>query len=97
MPLEEDILEQVRADFPAKAVRGVSESLSSLPHGARIRRCIVVAARGRIRHFKYFCRLADQDYRDLIVAAEYDGSGRRQYDFNRPIPEARIDPPEGPG
>jgi hypothetical protein len=60
----------------------------------RIVRCIIHAAQGRLDGITHYIRLAITDYRDLIVAAEYEtrpGSKRWQgikdhiHDFNRPF------------
>jgi len=93
MNIEPDIVENVRADFPVEAVADVLSRLEAASSVPRIQRCIVFAARGHPWYFDYLCRLAKIDYRDVIMAAEYDRLNARLYDFNRPIPHARIDDP----
>ena len=96
MDLEPDIVECVRADFPPEAVINVLSQLEAASSSPRLQRCIVFAARGHPWYFEYLCRLAKIDYRDVIMAAEYDRLNARLYDFSRPIPQARIDDPHAP-
>jgi hypothetical protein len=91
MAIASDIIEQVRVDFLAEDVPRVLERLEALSEGDRILRCIVFAARGHPWYFDFLCRLSKVDYRDVILAAEYERLGDRLYDFSKPIPEARID------
>ncbi len=91
MSIESDIVDQVRKDFPAEEVPHILERLESLSQVARIRRCVVFAARGHPWYFDFLCRLVKVDSRDVINAAEYERLGEQLYDFNKPIPEARID------
>ncbi len=90
MPIDPDIVERVKADFPVADVPSVLARLESASSSQRVLRCIVFAARGHPWYFDFLCRLANTDYRDVIMAAEYERLGERLYDFTKPIPEARI-------
>ena|SRR5688500_14553138 len=91
MNIEADIVKQVQSDFPPEAVPTVLAQLETASSTPRIQRCIVFAARGHPWYFDFLCRLSKIDYRDVIMAAEYERLGDRLYDFTKPIPEARID------
>ena len=93
--IDPDILDQIENDFPAESVPSVVAQLLATTQSQRIFRCIVFAARGHRWYFEYLCRLAKFDYRDVIMSGEY-ARGDPQlhlYNFNRTIPEARIDDP----
>ena len=90
MPIAPDIVERVKADFPATDVPSVLARLESASGNERVLRCIVFAARGHPWYFDFLCRMAKVDYRDVIMAAEYERLGEQLYDFNKPIPEARL-------
>jgi hypothetical protein len=93
MDVEPDIIEQLRADFPAAEVESRLQQLTQASGDARIQRCIVFASHGHPWYFDYLCKIAEVDFRDVIMAGEYDRLDARLYDFNRPISEARIDNP----
>lgn len=93
MSIEAEIVERVRADFPNEALSDVLSRLEAASDTPRIQRCIVFAARGHPWYFNYLCRLAKTDYRDVIMAAEYDRLDIRLYDFTRPFSQARIEEP----
>jgi hypothetical protein len=95
MELPPDIVAQANTDFPPEKVSEVLEQLQAASSSERIRRCIVFAARGHAWRFRFLCKLAKDDFRDVIMNAEYDRQDTRLYDFNKPIPEARIDQPFG--
>ena len=90
-----DILEQLERDFSAEEVPGIVGQLLATTNSPRVLRCIVFAARGHRWFLDYLCRMAKCDYRDVIMTAEYARSDPqlRLYDFNKPIPTARIDDP----
>ena len=90
MPIDPDIIDRVKLDFPAAEVPFVLTQLEFVSESQRILRCIVFAARGNSAGFDQLCRLAKVDYRDVIMAAEYDRHDNRLHDFTKPIPEARI-------
>ncbi|HAB18276.1 MAG TPA: hypothetical protein PLX89_27305 [Verrucomicrobiota bacterium] len=93
MSVESDIEERVRVDFPPDAVAEILRRLESASANARTQRCIVFAARGHLWYFNYLCRVAKRDFRDVILAAEYDRFDIRLYDFTKPLHQARIDDP----
>lgn len=81
MSLEADIVQRVHADFAPENVASVLEQLSRSPKTGRIARCIVAGAGGSPERLEYLIGLADIDYRDVIVAGEYDGSMRHVRDL----------------
>jgi hypothetical protein len=93
MELAPDILKQLQADFPPDQWQARIEQLSLATSNERVQRCIVWAGRGHPWYFDYLCRLTKVDYRDIIMAAEYERLSARLYDFHKPIGEARIDEP----
>jgi hypothetical protein len=95
MEIAPDIVDRIRTDFPASDVAARLSQLAEASGSDRIQRCIVFAARGHPWYFDYLCRLANVDYRDVIMAAEYDRLNARLYDFTKPILQARIDDPYG--
>jgi len=53
MPMPADILEQVKADFPAADIPSVLTRLESASRSERVLRCIVFAARGHPWYFDF--------------------------------------------
>ena len=51
----------------------------------RIVRCIVFVANGDLNRLEKAIDLAKEDYRDLIVWAEYDEKNERVRDFSNPF------------
>jgi len=88
-----DIIAQATSDFPPEKVREVLAHLAAATSSERLQRCIVFAARGHPWRFEFLCKLAKDDFRDVIMNAEYDRHDNRLYDFNRPISEALIGHP----
>jgi hypothetical protein len=70
MPLEADIIERIRADFPdaETAIADLSASEST----GRLARCIVFASKGSLKMMREYIHLAEIDFRDVIIAAEYN-------------------------
>lgn len=59
--------------------------------GDRLLRCIVFGAQGNESRLRQLMELVRQDFRDVIMAAEYDELGlRRLRDFNQPFGSAEI-------
>lgn len=85
--LAPDILAQLAIDFPEEEWQARRQQVVRAFGDDRTRRCVVWAARGHGSYFDLLCRL---DYRDVIAAAEYERLGTQLYDFNKPIPEARL-------
>jgi hypothetical protein len=96
MEVEQDILDQLTADFPPDEVQIRLQQLVQASSVSRIQRCIVFASRGHPWYFDHLCRLIEVDFRDVIMAAGYDHFDAGLYDFNRPTPRARIDDPYAP-
>lgn len=93
MEIQPDIVDRVRADFAPEVVADILTQLEAASSTPRIQRCIVFASRGHPWYFSYLCHLTKIDYRDVIMAAEYDRLDIRLYDFNQPLSQARIDEP----
>lgn len=87
--LESDIRKHLNGQFSGTELELATDQLRELPTTTRIKRCIAFASGGDLGRFDKLCKLAKIDYRDVIVAAEYDLSYMQLYDFNRPIPEAK--------
>lgn len=92
MPLPDDILAKIRLDFSDGEILPVIELLTDLQREDprlfcdRILRCILYVARGRFADLADAVALARLDWRDLIVAAEYDGQFEaRQRDLSLPF------------
>ncbi len=93
MALPEDIIAKVRRDFSEDEEITILQMLSEYQqqhpdHSARILRCIVFIAQGSFDKFAEAVKLAQLDWRDLIVSAEYDGwSGEEHHvrNFNSPF------------
>lgn len=96
MAISIDIIEQLRQDFPASEFDTRLAQLVHASESPRIQRCIVFASRGHPWYFDYLCKLSAIDFRDVIMAAEYDRMDAHLYDFNKPIPVARRNDPYAP-
>lgn len=70
MSLDPDIIERIRADFP-NANAAIADLIASGQSG-RVARCIVVASNGSLRRMRECIQMAEADFRDVIVAGEYD-------------------------
>lgn len=90
MALPQDVIECIQKDFPETEVPALLAQIESASESARVQRCIAFAAHGHPCYFGFLCRLAQVDYRDVIMAGEYERLGERLYDFSHPIPEARL-------
>lgn len=75
MQLEPDIIERIRADFPPQDVDRALALMLDARGGARVARCVVFAAKGSLEHLEQHVRSAIRDYRDAIVAGEYEPGG----------------------
>jgi hypothetical protein len=95
MSLQDDIAQRLRDEFPGHDFNKMSDRLSSASSTPRIQRCIVFASRGNSEYFDYLCDLAKSDYRDVIMAGEYDRFDIQLYDFNLPFDQAKIPAPYG--
>lgn len=74
MSLEADIIERIRADFP-DADTAIAD-LSASGKTGRIARCIVIASNGSQEKMREYIQMAEMDFRDVIVAGEYDETMR---------------------
>jgi hypothetical protein len=81
MALEADIVDYIREGFaPAHASTAVNE-LAACGVSGRVARCVAVGAGGSIERLRDLIESADIDYRDVIVAGEYDRGMRRVRDL----------------
>ena len=80
MALEPDIAERVRSDFGEESEPALALIRESGKTG-RVARCIVVASRRSLDSLREYVRLAELDYRDAIIAGEYDPAGRQVRDL----------------
>jgi len=94
MVFPDDVLSKIEAEFEEKNRVKVMELLSNHlvePH-ERIVRCTLFETNGDLEQFKINIDLANHDYRNIIVQAEYDDEMNRLRNFNRPFGnEAIID------
>lgn len=79
-----DIVDRVVRVFPADSLGQVHLSLEEL-RSDRLSRCAVFLAQGSVAKLQEAVMLGKKDYRDLIMAAEYDSFHIRLRDFNRPF------------
>ena len=83
-----DILLRVGRDFPdqdeAAKVREALEGLDC-PEAARVARCVLHLSAGSVSTVSQNVATAMQDYRDIILFAEYDRDDQRLYDFSKPF------------
>jgi hypothetical protein len=76
MSLEPDIIDRVQLEFAESDRQAVIDALVASGRSGRIGRCIVFAAKGSLERLHELITLADRDYRDVILAAEYEGPFR---------------------
>ena len=79
-----DIVARVIKDFPADALGAVHLGLEDL-RSDRLARCALFLANGSVPKLQDAVALGKEDYRDLIMAAEYDSFHIQLRDFNRPF------------
>jgi hypothetical protein len=89
-----DIVDRVVEEFPADALGAVHLGLEDL-RSDRLARCALFVAKGSGPKFHEAVALGKEDYRDLIMAAEYDSFHIRLRDFNRPFGSETIFNPLG--
>lgn len=94
--LPDDILDRIAADFDVTQRTEVTEALLALAEVTRepwrVARCVLFVAGGDLGRFREMTELAQADYRDAVVAAEYDRWDGRLRDFSRPFDEAELPP-----
>ncbi len=79
MTLDADIIECIRADFP-DADTAIAALAASGQIG-RVARCIVFASNGSLEKMREYIQWAETDFRDVIVAGEYDAAMGRVRDL----------------
>ncbi|MBT8447160.1 MAG: hypothetical protein KJO38_08435 [Gammaproteobacteria bacterium] len=79
-----DILKRIEADYGAAALEQVAAMLGGYSgnEADRVRRCIMYLADGDIEALKTNLATARQDYRDIILFAEYDHADIRVRNFD---------------
>ena len=80
-----DIVDWIVGHFEADAVPSVHLLLQELGSD-RLSRCALFLSRASIAGLKQAVDLGKTDWRDLIVAAEYDRKDNHLRDFNQPFP-----------
>jgi len=96
-PLPLDVLDRLRRDFGNRADAVAAHLLArrrtgdAVFLGDRLARCVVQAARGDEQRVQQLLDLAGQDYRDVIMAGEYDAGTRQIRDLRASF---LIDSPE---
>ena len=105
MELPEDIVKWVDAHFAdANKSRALAVLQSASIHtgeaaGPRLLRCAAISSRGSLHRLEEAIQQLKTDWRDVVMAAEYepsdrnvDGSGNRKrvFDFNKPIEDAAM-------
>ena len=78
----QDIIDRVVHDFPADVIGQVHLLLEDLKSD-RLSRCALFLAKDSIKKLEEMVSVGKEDYRDLIVAAEYDSFRIQLRDFNR--------------
>jgi hypothetical protein len=79
-----DIVDRVIRDFDADVIGQVHLWLEELGSD-RLARCALFFAGGSIEGLRSAMEIARTDWRDLIVAAEYDRNKNHLRDFNLPF------------
>jgi len=92
--IPDDVVKWIGAHFPQSECRAALEALAAAVDHAgqspapRLVRCAAMASRGRLDQLLEYVRLLRIDYRDVIVAGEYEIRGEelvRVRDLNQPI------------
>jgi len=88
MELASDILKFIQEKFPIdiqfEALR-ILRGMQKKGHNDRILRCALWSASGDVEKLKKLAELADSDWRDVIVAGEYDRNDNRLRDLSLPF------------
>ena len=101
MDLPGDVMNFVKACFPEKEqAEAIALLLRAQVEGfnensARLLRCTVVASRGSLTSLKHYIALLAVDWRDVIVAGEYETQGKelvRVRDLNQPLQCSSYEP-----
>jgi len=95
--IKKDIIEKINSDFCANDAQLVIDLIKVLKdenkklYSDRIIRCLVYASQGDLSKFDEAQQLAELDFRDLIVAAEYKNFEERLRNFNNPFDLEHLD------
>lgn len=81
MTLEYDIIDRVHADFGLADNSAALDIITASGATGRLARCIVLAAGGSLERLRELISMADRDYRDVIVAGEYDDAKQQVRDL----------------
>ena len=79
--LEPDIVDRMQKEFSTTDFPTALTLLGESGNVGRIARCIVVAAKGSVDSLPRLIKMAAQDYRDVIFAAEYNRDMQRVRDL----------------
>ena len=87
--LPADVVTRVERDYDEAERAAVILALGGLSSAtrehARVARCVLHVAAGDLQRFEQMIALAHTDFRDVIVAAEYDRDLRRLRDLSQPF------------
>jgi hypothetical protein len=86
----EDIHAKIARDFEGNAEAAaemIATHLIDNPTSDRVLRCVLFVASGNLSELAQCLKLAHLDYRDMIVAAEYNEHRKQVRDFNNPFGE----------
>jgi hypothetical protein len=83
-----DIVDRVLEEYPADAIGQIHLWFEDLGSD-RLARCALFLAQGSLQRLEEAVSLGKTDYRDLIVAAEYDRADNQLRDFNQPFPKKK--------
>ena len=78
MTLESDIVARVTTEFGSDRSPTALQLLTTSGITGRVARCVVVAAAGSLDELRQQLHTASTDYRDAILAGEYDAIGMKQ-------------------
>jgi hypothetical protein len=81
MILDADIIDHINTEFAGTDAPLAQAELAASGKDGRIARCIVLASAGSLQRLRELLQLADVDYRDVIVAGEYDSAMRHVRDL----------------
>lgn len=81
-----DIVNRVIEEYPADVLCQIHLWFEDLGSD-RLVRCALFLAEGSLQKLKEAVSLGRTDYRDLIVAAEYDRDDNHVRDFSQPFPK----------
>ena len=65
MPLEHDIVEKIKKDFPPDQAFSTMELLDAAGYSGKSARCIIFLANGRLERIKSWIKSANEDSRNL--------------------------------